>query len=118
MGYVSVRIGPNSPIRLILPNHFHVGTLNNEIVSKRKLSNSGTRSWCNDPSARPDWLVIGVNDDHSRSSHVLVNGYNGGHGSLNYGNKLANRSSGRSTPVLLETGVAVDNVFLMKLSAC
>ncbi|GKG31494.1 hypothetical protein Tco_0426444, partial [Tanacetum coccineum] len=52
-----------------------------------------------------------------RSSHVLASAYNCGHGRLkNYGDKLANRSSGRSAPVWLETGDAVGNVFLIKLS--
>ncbi|PWA63364.1 hypothetical protein CTI12_AA355320 [Artemisia annua] len=45
-----------------------------------------------------------------RSSHVLANAYKGGHGSLNYENKLANWSSGRSAPVWLETGDAVGNI--------
>ncbi|PWA97814.1 hypothetical protein CTI12_AA025940 [Artemisia annua] len=44
----------------------------------------------------------------SRSSHVLANAYKGEHGSLNYESKLANRSSGHSAPVWLETGDAID----------
>ncbi|GKC56073.1 hypothetical protein Tco_1083671, partial [Tanacetum coccineum] len=44
-----------------------------------------------------------------RSSHVLASAYNCGHGRLkNYGDKLANRSSGRSAPVWLETGDALN----------
>ncbi|PWA56504.1 CTC-interacting domain 7 [Artemisia annua] len=53
----------------------------------------------------------------SRSSHVLANAYNGGYGSLNYGNKLANRSSGRLTPIWLKTGNAVGNFNFVEITA-
>ncbi|GJY70775.1 hypothetical protein Tco_0474478 [Tanacetum coccineum] len=62
IGNVSVRIGSDSPIKLIIPNHFHLGTLDMEMIGNRELDYSGTRSWCNVPSARPHRLVIGIND--------------------------------------------------------
>ncbi|GJZ98343.1 hypothetical protein Tco_0670796 [Tanacetum coccineum] len=40
---VSVRIGPNSPIKLIIPNHLHVGTLDMKIVGNGELDYSRTR---------------------------------------------------------------------------
>ncbi|GJV90156.1 hypothetical protein Tco_1534094 [Tanacetum coccineum] len=49
--YMSVRIRLDSPIKLIIPNHLHVGTLDMEITGKRELNNSGTRCWSNGPSA-------------------------------------------------------------------
>ncbi|GKC75492.1 hypothetical protein Tco_1126266 [Tanacetum coccineum] len=64
IGNVSVRIGSDSPIKLIIPNHFHVGTLDMEMIGNRELDYSGTRSWCNVPSARPHRLVIGINDGY------------------------------------------------------
>ncbi|GJX49351.1 hypothetical protein Tco_0276196 [Tanacetum coccineum] len=64
IGYVSVRIGMGSPIKLVLPYHMHVGTLEKEIVRKRELNNSGTRHWSNGPSARPHGLVIRINDGY------------------------------------------------------
>ncbi|GJW39035.1 hypothetical protein Tco_0064880 [Tanacetum coccineum] len=39
--YVSVRIGPEFPIELILPNHLHVGTLDDKNVVNRELNDSG-----------------------------------------------------------------------------
>nr|GEV27450.1 putative reverse transcriptase domain-containing protein [Tanacetum cinerariifolium] len=50
---MSVRIGPDSPNKLIIPNHLYVGTLDTEIVGNKELNNSGTRCWSNGPSARP-----------------------------------------------------------------
>ncbi|KAI3682097.1 hypothetical protein L2E82_50129 [Cichorium intybus] len=47
----------------------------------------------------------------SRSSHVLASAYNGGHGRVNYGDRLSGRNSNRSSPVWLETGDAVANMY-------
>lgn len=79
----------------------------------RKLASQDSSIWKYNRNASQETTI-----GSSRSSHVLASAYNGGHGRLNYGDKLANRSSGRSAPVWLETGDAVGNVFLMKLSAC
>ncbi|GKB54495.1 hypothetical protein Tco_0905248 [Tanacetum coccineum] len=61
---MSVRIGSDSPIKLVILNHLHVGTLDKKIVGNRELNNSGTRCWSNGPSARPHRLVIRINDDY------------------------------------------------------
>nr|GEY03830.1 hypothetical protein [Tanacetum cinerariifolium] len=39
--YMSVRIGSDFPIKIIFPNHLHVGTLDNKVVVNRELNNSG-----------------------------------------------------------------------------
>ncbi|GKC83746.1 hypothetical protein Tco_1139463, partial [Tanacetum coccineum] len=62
--YVSVRIRPDSPIKLIIPNHLHVGTLDMEIIGNRELNNNRTRSWSNGPSACRHGLVIRINNGY------------------------------------------------------
>ncbi|KAL3744583.1 hypothetical protein ACJRO7_013797 [Eucalyptus globulus] len=47
----------------------------------------------------------------SRNSQVLASAYNGGHGRGIYGDRLQSRASARSTPVWLETGEAVANMY-------
>ncbi|GLT25648.1 hypothetical protein SLA2020_007660 [Shorea laevis] len=47
----------------------------------------------------------------SRSSHLLANSYNTGHGRGIYADKLQTRGSARTAPVWLETGDAVANMY-------
>ncbi|KAL1557272.1 polyadenylate-binding protein-interacting protein 7-like [Salvia divinorum] len=47
----------------------------------------------------------------SRSSHVLASSYNGGQGRGIYGDRFQSRGSSRSSPVWLETGDAVANMY-------
>nr|GEV36395.1 putative ribonuclease H-like domain-containing protein [Tanacetum cinerariifolium] len=42
IGYVLVRIRPDSTIKLVIPNHLHVGTLDMEIVQNKDLNDSRT----------------------------------------------------------------------------
>ncbi|PWA54144.1 CTC-interacting domain 7 [Artemisia annua] len=72
----------------------------------RKLASQDSSIWKYNRNASQETTI-----GSSRSSHVLASAYNGGHGRLNYGDKLANRSSGRSAPVWLETGDAVANMY-------
>ncbi|GJW49203.1 putative reverse transcriptase domain-containing protein [Tanacetum coccineum] len=43
IGYVSMRIGPDSPIKVMIPNHLHVGTIDMEMIRNRELDYSGIR---------------------------------------------------------------------------
>jgi hypothetical protein len=47
----------------------------------------------------------------SRSSHMLASAYNSGHTRGLYTDRLHNRGSARTTPVWLETGDAVENIY-------
>ncbi|XP_030448422.1 polyadenylate-binding protein-interacting protein 7 [Syzygium oleosum] len=47
----------------------------------------------------------------SRNSQVLAGAYNSGHGRGIYGDRLQSRASARSSPVWLETGEAVANMY-------
>ncbi|XP_071696598.1 polyadenylate-binding protein-interacting protein 7-like [Rutidosis leptorrhynchoides] len=72
----------------------------------KKLASHESSIWNYNKNPSQD-ITIGS----SRSSHVLASAYNGGHGRLSYGDRLANRNSSRSAPVWLETGDAVANMY-------
>lgn len=71
----------------------------------RKLASQDSSIWKYNRNPSQDTTI-----GSSRSSHVLASAYNGGHGRMSYGDRLANRNSSRSAPVWLETGDAVGNV--------
>ncbi|KAL8191574.1 hypothetical protein R6Q57_028305 [Mikania cordata] len=72
----------------------------------RKMASQDSGIWKYNRNPNQDTII-----GSSRSSNVLASSYNNGHGRMNYGDRLTNRSSSRSAPVWLETGDAVANMY-------
>lgn len=73
----------------------------------RKMASQDSSMWKYNRNPSQDSTI-----GSSRSSHVLASAYNnGGHGRVNYGDRLSGRNSRSSAPVWLETGDAVANMY-------
>ncbi|GAB2302820.1 hypothetical protein Dimus_036814 [Dionaea muscipula] len=72
----------------------------------RKLASQDSNLWKYDRNGSGDSIV-----GSSRLSSVLMNAYNSGPTRSGYGDRLQNRGSAGTTPVWLETGEAVANMY-------